>query len=122
MDNELENLMNKIITIALLAGGLLLLDVPEAAAHDDTYVVYTPPTHFHPEYGRAKHMPAWLKRDKAFRHWYKHTPMRRHQRLGWYRLFQIYRWEAVDRRRHRSAGRHDYSRHHDRDVRYRYRH
>jgi hypothetical protein len=117
---ELENDMNKIITVALVAGGLLLLDSPEATAHDEgRYSYYSP--YYQPELHRRHQMPRWLKRDRAFRHWYKHSRLRRHRHLSWHRLFDIYRWETVERRMHRRADRfawkHDYYRYSDRDYR-----
>ena len=114
---ELENDMNKIITVALVAGGLLLLDSPEATAHDEgRYSYYS--THYQADLHRRHQMPRWLKRDRAFRHWYKHSRLRRHRHLSWDRLFDIYRWETVDRRMHRRADRfarkHDYYRYSER--------
>ena len=125
-DKELETDMNKIITVALVAGGLLLLDAPEAAAHNEVRISYQPSAHYHFEQRRAKQMPYWLKRNKAFRHWYKHNRVRRHRHLTWKRVFDIYRWERIDKRKHRRADRfannRDYYRHQDRDVRRRHRH
>lgn len=123
-DEEQETDMNKIITVAILSSGLLLLDAPEAAAHEEVRVYY-PASH----YGgvrHVRHMPRWLKRDKAFRHWYKHTRLRRHRHLTWHRLFEIYRWETIERRKHRRADRyyrsHDVYRRHDRDRKRRHGH
>lgn len=125
--------MNKIITVALMAGGLLLLDSPEAAAHDESrYSHYS--KHYQADLHRRHQMPRWLKRDRAFRHWYKHSRLRRHSQLSWHRLFDIYQWEKVDRRMHRRADRfarkHDnyreldsrHRRHNDRDKRHNRRH
>jgi len=126
MDKELETDMNKIMTVALVAGGLLLLDAPEAAAHNEMRISYQPSAHYQMELRRTKHMPYWLKRDKAFRHWYKHARIRKQRHLTWHRLFDIYRWETIDSRKHRRADRfaanRDYYRHHDRDARRRHRH
>jgi hypothetical protein len=38
-------------------------------------------------------MPRWLKHNRAFRHWYRHTPLKRDRRLAWNELFDIYRFE-----------------------------
>lgn len=125
MDKEQETDMNKIISVALLAGGLLLLDAPQASAHNESRISHHQ-THYYAGLRQRHHMPYWLKRDRAFRHWYKHTRLRRQRHLTWHRLFDIYRWETVDRRTHRRADRyfrnHKYYRHHDRDERRRYRH
>jgi len=114
--------MNKIITVALIAGGLLLLDSPEAAAHKqvrNVHAVHAPAAYYRVEHRRARHMPYWLKRDKAFRRWYKRTHLRKYRRMTWHRLYDVYLWERFDSRRrgdrfyfdhdHRGpAQRHDY--------------
>jgi len=107
--------MNKIITVALVAGGLLLLDSPEAAAHKEVRTVYPPSTYYRVATPRAKHMPNWLKRNRSFRNWYKHTRLRKNRRLAWYQLFEIYRWERFDRMKHRRGGRHAHTHDYYRD-------
>lgn len=87
--------MNKIITVALIAGGLLLFDSPEAAAHKEVRNVYQPSSHYRVESRRAKHMPAWLKRNKSFGKWYRRTPLHNNRNLAWRQLFNIYRWEQA---------------------------
>ena len=112
--------MNKVMTAAIIAGGLMLLNSPEAAAHKEVRYSYEPPPHYRHYRGvdvrRSKHMPRWLKHDDSFRHWYRHTSLRRDLRLGWYELFDIYRWEhRWDRRWERR-----YDRRHDRRRDYRH--
>ncbi len=85
--------MNKLMTTALLAGGLMLMNSPEAAAHKEVHNVYQPPVYHHVDARRAHDMPRWLKRDHAFRKWYQHTQLKRDRRLAWNQLFDIYRWE-----------------------------
>ncbi len=89
--------MNKVMIAATLAGSLLLLNSPEAAAHKEVRNVYDSPAYYHYhdriEVRRAKHMPRWLKRKHGFRHWYRHTPLKRDKRLAWSELFYIYKWE-----------------------------
>ena len=89
--------MNKLMTTAVIAGGLLLMNSPEAAAHKEVRNTYQPPAHHHTyrhiDVRRPKHMPRWLKRDRAFRYWYRHTPLKRDRRLAWHQLFDIYRFE-----------------------------
>ena len=111
--------MNRIITVALIAGGLLLLDFPEAAAHKEVRSVYQPPAHYRFELRRSKQMPHWLKRNQSFRKWYKHTRLKRNRHLAWHQLFDIYRWERVDARTYR-RGMRDYDRYYD--DRYRHKH
>ena len=85
--------MNKLMTTALIAGGLMLMNSPEAAAHKEVRHVYQPMPYVYAEVRRADHMPRWLKRNHSFRKWYKRTPLRRDRRLAWHQLFDIYRWE-----------------------------
>ena len=89
--------MNKVMTTALLAGGLMLMNSPEASAHKEVRHAYQPPAyqHFYPrvEQHRSKHMPRWLKRNESFRKWYRHTSLQSKRRLAWAELFDIYRWE-----------------------------
>ena len=122
-----EDVMNKLITAAVIAGGLMLLNSPEAAAHKEVRNAYQPSAHYyaHVDVRRAHHMPRWLKRNKGFRHWYRHTPLKRDRRLAWHQLFDIYRFERrFGRNYYRSANywndyyarRYD-ERHFDRDRR-----
>jgi hypothetical protein len=89
--------MNKLMTTALVAGGLMLMNSPEAAAHKEVRNVYEPPAYYqtvrYADYRRSKDMPRWLKHDRSFHKWYKHTRLRRDRRLAWNQLFDIYRWE-----------------------------
>ncbi len=119
--------MNKTITAALIASGLLILDSPEAAAHSEVRVSYQPPIVYRLEHRRPQHMPHWLKRDRDFRKWYRHTRLRRHRHLSWHQLFDIYHWERVANRKHRRVDHfveyHDhYYRYPDRLERRRHRH
>jgi hypothetical protein len=119
--------MNKLMTAAVIAGGLMLVNSPEAAAHKEVRNVYQPPAHYHThiDMRRSNHMPRWLKRNKSFRHWYRHTPLKRDRRLAWHQLFDIYRFERrFGRNYYRSANYwNDYyalrygERHFDRDRR-----
>ena len=123
--------MNKIMTVALIAGGLLLLDAPEAAAHKQVRNVYQPSAHYHVdhrrfEHRRHKHMPYWLKRDRAFRHWYRRSHLRQHRYIAWHRLYEIFLWERYYatnyRRNYRYYRDFDYDSDFDSDRRRRNRH
>ena len=110
--------MNKLLISTLIACGLLLLDAPEAAANDKRDRQYSSPRHDYSDnyrrddhyrransrdryrshhksrkYKRAKKMPHWLHHDRNFRHWLKHSHLRRDGWLSWNQLFEIYRWE-----------------------------
>ena len=93
--------MNKMIATTLLAGALLLLDAPEAAAHKQVRNHTQTWGHYGVEHRRTQQMPRWLQRNKSFRHWYKRSSVRRDRRLGWHQLFDIYRWERSYKRRYR---------------------
>lgn len=118
--------MKKMITVALMAGSLLLLDSPEAAAHDEMRLAYYPSTHYRLEYRRTDSMPRWLRHDRSFRKWYRHSRLRHSRYLAWRQLFEIYRWERVERRKHRrghrAADNWGYYRQHDRNERRPHRH
>ena len=89
--------MNKVMMTALIAGGLMLVNSPEAAAHKEVRHTYQTSAYYHYDYNaevrRSKHMPRWLKRNDSFGRWYKHTQLKRNPRLAWNELFDIYRWE-----------------------------
>lgn len=85
--------MNKLSVALLLAASLFFIDISPATAHQrvDGYNVYTHARHV--EVLRRHEMPRWLKRNKRFRHWYRHSPLKRYRQIGWHQLFEIYRWE-----------------------------
>ncbi len=103
--------MNKMIVTTLLAGALLLLEAPDAAAHKQVRNHPQAWAHYGMEHRRAHQMPRWLKRNKSFRHWYRHSSVSRDRRLSWHQLFDIYRWERSYKRRYRVA--HNYRPHRD---------
>ena len=117
-----EDVMNKLMTAALLAGGLMLLNTPEAAAHTEVRYSYESPPYYDNHRGyyrgtdmrRSGHMPRWLKRNESFRKWYRHSSLKRHQRLAWGELFDIYRWERRYGNRYDKRYDHDdhYRKHH----------
>lgn len=100
--------MNRILTVVLISGGLLLLDAPEAAAHSAVRTVSLPSLHHHYETQRARKMPAWLKQNRSFRTWYRHSQLRRNRFVSWHQLFRVYRWERVYRMNHKRVYRHAY--------------
>jgi hypothetical protein len=88
-----EDVMNKIMTTALIAGGLMLINSPEAAAHKEVRHTYQPPAYYQIDVRRSDRMPRWLKHDRTFRKWYRHSRLKRDRRLAWNQLYDIYRWE-----------------------------
>lgn len=114
--------MNKILLTVLVTGGLMLLDSPEAAAKDNGHDKrsrsgdhysrdYDRDDRSHRrhhntrKYKRPSHVPYWLKHDREFRRWLKHSHWHNDRRLSWNRLFEIYRYE------------HHYSRHYNHHYR-----
>lgn len=114
--------MNKILITTAIACGLLLVNVPAAEAHESRDSQYrSGPYDANDRYSyrrdrhrdayggnyydarqkRVQRMPRWLKRDRSFRRWYKHTRLRKNRRLSWNRLFDIYLWEHSYKRHRR---------------------
>jgi hypothetical protein len=91
--DEPEVVMNKLITAAVIAGGLMFTHSPEAAAHNEVRHVHNPPAYTYIEVIRDRHMPRRLKHDRGFRQWYRYTPLRHDRRIAWGALFEIYKWE-----------------------------
>ncbi len=106
--------MLKVMPLAIVAAGLMLMHTPEAAAHPEvrtTRVVpaydvdYRRESHSRDYYARNRYereyykhkragkMPKWLKKKKSFRRWYRDTPLNRYRFLSWNQLYDIYRWE-----------------------------
>jgi len=85
--------MNKLMIAVVFAGGLMLMNSPEAAAHQEVRNLHDSRTYAHLEWHRPAQMPGWLHRNKAFRHWYARTPLQRDRRFAWEQLFEIYSWE-----------------------------
>ena len=115
--------MNKVMTTALIAGGLMLINSPEAAAHTEVRHTHQPPAYYQYYPGvdvrRPQHMPRWLHRNDSFRRWYRHTPLRRNIWVAWEELYSIYRWERryghrFDRRYRDHDDYHRRDDHHDR--------
>ena len=110
--------MNKVLIATVLACGLLLLESPEAAAHEgkgshsrqvdrDRSDGHRRDSHSRDYYSRnayrserhdtrhkrAKKMPKWLKHDRSFGRWFEYTRLQWNRNLSWNELFDIYRWE-----------------------------
>ena len=119
--------MNKVLIASILACGLLLLESPEAAAHEEKGRQHRPTannhaydyrrnfdrdSHSHDYYSRntyrgerhdkrhkrEKKMPNWLKHDRSFRRWLDDTHLDRNRYVTWYQLFDIYLWDHSYRR------------------------
>jgi hypothetical protein len=104
-----EDIMNKVMTAALAAGGLMLLNLPEAAAHTEVRYSYQPPPYYYDYRGshhgayvrRSEHMPRWLQHNESFRKWYRHSSLKRDRRIGWGELYEFYRYDTRYRHGHR---------------------
>lgn len=91
--------------------GLGLAAAPQAVAHERAYDHY-PTRQHHVRMHRDRHMPRWLRQDRGFRHWYRHSSLRHDRHLAWWQLFEIYRWER------KRAYRYDHDRHYYGDRRH----
>ena len=85
--------MNKLSVAVLLAASLLFLDVSPAAAHQGVDRARMHGHSYQFEARRYYEMPRWLKRNTRFRHWYRHSPLKRYRQISWNQLYEIYRWE-----------------------------
>ena len=85
--------MNRFGVGLLLAGSLFLIDISPAAAHHGADRVGVYRDYYAVEIRHKKNMPKWLKRNRQFRHWYRHTPLKHYRRIGWTDMYKIYRWE-----------------------------
>lgn len=85
--------MNKLKLSLLLAASLFFIDVSPVAAHQGADRTHTYSHGYHFEARRRHDMPRWLQRNRHFRHWYQHTPLRHYRQIRWQQLFEIYRWE-----------------------------
>jgi len=115
--------MNKVLIGSILACGLLLLESPEATAHEEKGRQYRPTANSHAydyrrdshsrdyysrntyrgerhdrRHKREKKMPSWLKHDRSFRRWLDETRFDKNRYVTWYQLFDIYLWEHSHRR------------------------
>ncbi len=79
----------------IAAGGFLLLDAPQAAAHQEVRNLHLPAPYYHVDHRRMDRMPRWLKRNKPFVRWYRHSEFRHDRRLSWNELFRIYHWRRA---------------------------
>lgn len=102
----------KMMTLLMISGGLFLTMAAPVKAHEAGYYVHDQNDRYYNTYRRRSEMPRWLKRQKAFRHWYRHSRFQRRRALSWARLFEIYQWERRYTRRY--DDRRHYDRHDDR--------
>ena len=84
--------MNKLSVGLLLAASLFLIDVSPAAAHTGVDGIRAH-SYGHQLRTIRHEMPRWLRHDPGFRHWYRHSPLKRYRQIGWNQLYEIYRWE-----------------------------
>ncbi len=85
--------MNRLGVSLLLAASFFFLEISPATAHQDFDRTRAYNHGYQYQLWRHHEMPRWLRRDKHFRHWYRHTPLKRYRQIGWNQLFEIYRWE-----------------------------
>ncbi len=87
--------MKRMMIPLIAAGGILLLDAPQAAAHPEARNLHHPAPYHHVDHRYAERMPRWLKRNKPFVRWYRHSELRHDRWLSWNELFRIYRWQRA---------------------------
>ncbi len=119
--------MNKILTLGIIAGGLLLVHSSQAAAHAEIRVAPAPAayssSHYRFEARQSRRMPAWLRSDPSFKRWYRHSRLQKNRHVSWRQLYRIYRREQMQRWTNRYPRKHapGYARQRyvDRDERHR---
>jgi len=98
--------MFRLIGTLIVLGGLLLGATQTAVAHSRAYDHHVPSQRYHVNVHRHDSMPRWLRKNRDFRGWYRHSSLRHNYDLRWWQLYEIYRWEKQydsRRRRHRAA-------------------
>lgn len=98
----------KILALLIVSGGLLLTMATPANAHEYVRHEYDRGDRYYHYSGHRSDMPRWLKREKTFRKWYRHSRYKRRQTVSWARLYEIYRWERRHARRYDERYRHDH--------------
>lgn len=91
------------IAALALAAALTFGPVTEASAHEVRHRPYTP------YYGHIRpirrHVPHWVRENRDFYRWYRRNHFRFANRMGWHRLFELYRYDV----RHHRHGRYGHS-------------
>ena len=54
--------------------------------------------YYYPDYRRVSHVPRWLRHERGFLRWYRHSHLQYDLRLSWRDLIDIYYWERSKRR------------------------
>ena len=98
----------KMMALLTISGALLLTIAAPVNAHDAGYREYDQRNRYFYSHRRRTEMPRWLKRQKEFRHWYRHSPYKRRRALSWARVFEIYQWERRYARRYVDRRHYDY--------------
>jgi hypothetical protein len=102
--------MKRTLGAIMVACSLMLVNVTPAAAHEIVRHAYHQPVQYRVTVIRSKSEPSWLKRNKSFKRWYKHSSLRTNRYLSWSELYQVFKWEHSyrDRRYERSYVNHSY--------------
>lgn len=83
----------KIIALLIASGGLLLTMAAPASARDAGHYDHDRADRNYYYTERQSEMPRWLRRERAFRAWYRRSPNHRRRAMSWDRLYNAYRWE-----------------------------
>lgn len=91
--------MKQIIGAIWVVSSLMLLHAAPVSAHEQARGIYHQPAPYKVVTHRGKHTPAWLKRNSAFKRWYRRSPLQHNRRLSWPEVYQVYRWERYSKAR-----------------------
>ena len=92
--------MKRLITSIFILGAAVTGVSQSALAHERAYEHRDSPRHYRIAVYRDQHMPAWLRKKKDFRRWYKRSALKRNHALAWWQLYEIFRWEKRHHRHH----------------------
>lgn len=100
MNANMSHFMTRMICSLIFGGGLFMLSAADASAHRIEYRPYI--AHDYHVYSRTRSFPGWLRRNREFQHWYRHSHYRLTRHMSWHRLYDVYRFERRQRLRSRT--------------------
>ena len=84
-----DNTVTRLVWSCVLTIGLAAALIPQAKAHDTDHRPVARYDHYQVEFPRHG-LPRWLRKDRAFKHWYLSKPCKRVRHVSWYRLYDMY--------------------------------
>ncbi len=107
MNSHSSRLVKRMMRVLAFGFCLAFVAVAESGAHP--IGVRPGLVAVHPGYAGTRYFPGWLRRNRDFQHWYRHSRYRLRQHHDWHRLYHLY---LIDRHHYR-RGRYYHRRHDD---------